>query len=271
MVPTSAAPPCHDQLASLAAAVAWVYCGSERCIAESPMARDPLASPALCASDRRPGKWATRTKLSLVKPKMVQDNGTKACQRPLISRAPTNDLPLLAHHTSGHRTGSARGAGRGARRRVGAWGRARALAQTSPRESARTAQYARSGRGGGQAGGQTSGRDSQEDRQNHPLSDRGADSAAGHRHVRCRRSHFYPARSLQRERGHQRRPGPLPRGAEGRGLHTPRVPRAPLPLETGLPARVNIGDEVSPLTNDTSIPVSTENSGSLQRHQFSSA
>ena len=34
--------------------------------------------------------------------------------------------------------------------------------------------------------------------------------------------------------------------------------------ETGLPARVNIGDGVSPLTNDTSIPVSTENSGSLQ-------
>ena len=33
--------------------------------------------------------------------------------------------------------------------------------------------------------------------------------------------------------------------------------------ETGLPARVHIGDEVSPLTNDTSIPVSTENSGSL--------
>ena len=34
--------------------------------------------------------------------------------------------------------------------------------------------------------------------------------------------------------------------------------------ETGLPARVTVGDEVSPLTNDTSIPVSTENSGSLQ-------
>ena len=34
--------------------------------------------------------------------------------------------------------------------------------------------------------------------------------------------------------------------------------------ETGLPARVTIGDEVSPLTIDTSIPVSTENSGSLQ-------
>ena len=33
--------------------------------------------------------------------------------------------------------------------------------------------------------------------------------------------------------------------------------------ETGLPAHVTIGDEVSPLTNDTSIPVSTENSGSL--------
>ena len=33
--------------------------------------------------------------------------------------------------------------------------------------------------------------------------------------------------------------------------------------ETGLPARVTIGDEVSPLTIDTSIPVSTENSGSL--------
>ena len=34
--------------------------------------------------------------------------------------------------------------------------------------------------------------------------------------------------------------------------------------ETGLPARVTIGDEVSPLTIDISIPVSTENSGSLQ-------
>ena len=33
--------------------------------------------------------------------------------------------------------------------------------------------------------------------------------------------------------------------------------------ETGLPARVNIGDGVSPLTIDTSIPVSTENSGTL--------
>ena len=34
--------------------------------------------------------------------------------------------------------------------------------------------------------------------------------------------------------------------------------------ETGLPARVTIGDEVSPLTIDTSTPVPTENSGSLQ-------
>ena len=33
--------------------------------------------------------------------------------------------------------------------------------------------------------------------------------------------------------------------------------------ETDLSARVTIGDEVSPLTIDTSIPVSTENSGSL--------
>ena len=35
--------------------------------------------------------------------------------------------------------------------------------------------------------------------------------------------------------------------------------------ETDLSARVTIGDEVSPLTNDTSIPVSTENSGSLHQ------
>ena len=34
--------------------------------------------------------------------------------------------------------------------------------------------------------------------------------------------------------------------------------------ETDLSARVTIGDEVSPLTIDTSTPVSTENSGSLQ-------
>ena len=38
--------------------------------------------------------------------------------------------------------------------------------------------------------------------------------------------------------------------------------------ETGLPARVHIGDGVSPLTNDTSIPVSTENSGSLHGGEF---
>ena len=38
--------------------------------------------------------------------------------------------------------------------------------------------------------------------------------------------------------------------------------------ETGLPARVTIGDEVSPLTNDTSIPVSTENFGSLHGGEF---
>ena len=36
--------------------------------------------------------------------------------------------------------------------------------------------------------------------------------------------------------------------------------------ETDLSARVTIGDGVSPLTIDTSIPVSTENSGSLHYH-----
>ena len=36
--------------------------------------------------------------------------------------------------------------------------------------------------------------------------------------------------------------------------------------ETDLSARVTVGDGVSPLTIDTSIPVSTENSGSL--HKF---
>ena len=36
--------------------------------------------------------------------------------------------------------------------------------------------------------------------------------------------------------------------------------------ETDLSARVTVGDGVSPLTIDTSIPVSTENSGSLHCH-----
>ena len=38
--------------------------------------------------------------------------------------------------------------------------------------------------------------------------------------------------------------------------------------ETDLSACVTIGDEVSPLTIDTSIPVSTENSGSLHKLQL---